>query len=74
MRIVARALACLALRGTVSFGQTTFDVTGTSVPPGLLRQDYGAMPKRVGPYDLSICNLTGSKQTIVSRSPELLPI
>ena len=66
MRIVARALACLALWGTLSFGQTTFDVTGTSVPPGLLRQNYGTMPKGVGAYDLSICNMTGSKQTIVS--------
>lgn len=83
MRIVARALACLALWGTFSFGQTTFDVTGTSVPPGLLKQNYGTMPKGVGAYDLSICNLTASKQTIVSSqifqslaesNPEIQPI
>lgn len=66
MRMIARALACLTLWGTFSFGQTTFDVTGTSVPPGLLKQNYGTMPKGVGAYDLSICNLTANKQTIVS--------
>jgi hypothetical protein len=83
MRIVARALACLAVWGTISFGQTTFDVTGTSVPPGLLKQNYGPMPKGVGAYDLNICNLTASKQTIVSSqifqslaesNPEIQPI
>jgi hypothetical protein len=66
MRIVAKALACLTLWGSFGFGQTTFDVTGTSVPPGLLRQNYGTLPKGVGAYDLSICNLTGTKQTIVN--------
>jgi hypothetical protein len=66
MRIVAKALTCLALLGTFSFGQTTFDVTGTSVPPDLLRQNYGTMPKGVGAYDLSICNSTATKETIVS--------
>ena len=83
MRIVARALACLAVWGALSFGQTTFDVTGTSVPPGLLKQNYGTMPRGVGAYDLSICNLTASKQTIVSSqifqslaasNPEIQPI
>lgn len=66
MRSVARALACLTFWGGLGFGQTTFDVTGTSVPPGLLRQNYGTLPKGVGAYDLSICNLAATKQTLVS--------
>ena len=66
MRSVARALACLTLWGSFSFGQTTFDVTGTSVPPDLLRQNYGTLPKGVGAFDLSICNLTATRQSIVS--------
>lgn len=66
MRRFVGALACLALSGSFGFGQTTFDVTGTSVPPGLLRQNYGVLPKGVGAYDLSICNLTATKETIVS--------
>lgn len=66
MRMIGRAAACLAIWGTLGFGQTTFEVTGTSVPPGLLRQNYGTMPKGVGAYDLSICNLTAGRQTIVS--------
>ncbi|MFL6415311.1 MAG: hypothetical protein ACJ74Y_06535 [Bryobacteraceae bacterium] len=83
MRRVATALACLTLWGTFSFGQTTFDVTGTSIPPDLLRQNYGAMPKGVGAYDLSICNLTAAKETIVSSqifqslaqsNPDIQPI
>jgi hypothetical protein len=83
MRSVARALACLTLWGSFSFGQTTFDVTGTSVPPGLLRQNYGTLPKGVGAFDLSICNLTASRQSIVSSqiyqnlvqsNPEIQPI
>lgn len=83
MRRVASALACLTLWGNFSFGQTTFDVTGTSVPPGLLRQNYGTLPKGVGAFDLSICNLTGTRQSIVSSeiyqslaqsNPEIQPI
>ncbi|MFL6448072.1 MAG: hypothetical protein ACJ746_10345 [Bryobacteraceae bacterium] len=83
MRSVARALACLTLWGSLSFGQSTFDVTGTSVPPGLLRQNYGTLPKGVGAFDLSICNLTANRQTIVSSqifqnlvqsNPEIQPI
>lgn len=83
MRSVASALACLTLWGSFSFGQTTFDVTGTSVPPGLLRQNYGTLPKGVGAFDLSICNLTGTRQSIVSSeiyqslaqsNPEIQPI
>jgi hypothetical protein len=66
-----------------SFGQTTFDVTGTSVPPDLLRQNYGTLPKGVAAVDLSICNLTASRQSIVSSqiyqslaqsNPEIQPI
>ena len=66
MRRVAGALACLTLWGSLSFGQTTFDVTGTPIPPDLLRQNYGTMPKGVGAYDLNICNQTANKQTLVS--------
>ncbi len=83
MRSVAKALACLTLWGGLSFGQTTFDVTGTSVPPDLLRQNYGTLPKGVGAYDLSICNLAATRQTVVSSqifqslalsNPEIQPI
>ena len=66
MRRVRTAVACMALMAQVSFGQSTFAVTGTSVPSGLLRENYGALPKGISAYDLSICNLTGEKQPLLS--------
>src|SRR3954471_13235622 len=83
MRIVVKSLACLSLWGGFSFGQTTFDVTGTSVPPDLLRQNYGTLPKGVAHVDLGIGNLPASRQSIVSSqiyqslaqsNPEIQPI
>ncbi|MGH9585082.1 MAG: hypothetical protein ACRD4O_19350 [Bryobacteraceae bacterium] len=51
--------------GTLSPAQT-FVVTGTRIPPGLLHQSYGSVPKGVEAYDLSICNVTDKKQSVVS--------
>lgn len=83
MRRVGIAMACLALLGGMSYGETTFDVTGTAVPPDLLRQNYGPLPKGITAYDLSICNSTANKQSILSSqiyqaliqtNPDLQPI
>ncbi len=41
-------------------------VTGTPIPQQLLTQSYGRMPKGIGAYDLSICNQTAQKQSVVS--------
>jgi len=46
--------------------QQTFAVTGTAIPPVLLQQNYGRMPKGIQAFDLSICNVTASKQSVVS--------
>jgi hypothetical protein len=46
--------------------QQTFVVTGTAIPPVLLQQNYGRMPKGIQGFDLSICNVTASKQSVVS--------
>jgi hypothetical protein len=59
-----------ALFGT-AFGagllaQQTFAVTGTAIPPVLLQQNYGRMPKGIQAFDLSICNVTAAKQSVVS--------
>ena len=48
------------------FAQSTFEITGTPIPSGLLQQNYGSVPKGVGAYDFSICNITETKQSIVS--------
>jgi hypothetical protein len=62
----------LALAGAILLtasgvpAQDTLAVSGTPIPKQLLVQNYGAMPRGVGAYDLSICNVTNAKQTVVS--------
>jgi hypothetical protein len=63
-RILAGAL--LLLVSLPSFGEDNVTVSGTPIPKQLLEQNYGKMPKGVGAYDLSICNLSDQKQTVVS--------
>ncbi len=65
-----KTFSAAALFGTVFsaglFAQQTFEVTGTAIPPVLLQQNYGRMPKGIQAFDLSICNVTASKQSVVS--------
>ena len=49
-----------------SSAQTTFTVTGSPIPASVLKQNYGRMPKGISAYDLSICNSTAEKQSVVS--------
>ena len=48
------------------FGEDNVTVSGTPIPKQLLEQNYGKMPKGVGGFDLSICNVSDRKETIVS--------
>ena len=66
MKIWIVALASLALVASKSSAQSTFAVTGTLIPASLIRQNYGKMPKGISAYDLSICNTTDLKHSIVS--------
>ncbi len=66
MKIWIAALASLALVASQSSAQSTFTVTGTPIPASLIRQHYGKMPKGISAYDLSICNTTDLKHSIVS--------
>ncbi len=61
--LVIMSLAFLSLK---SFAQDTFTVTGTPIPTSLVKQNYGRMPKGIEAYDLSICNTTEIKHSIVS--------
>lgn len=65
MRIL-RAAAALAFGCGCSFAQSAFTVTGTPIPPALIRQTYGSVPKTVSAYDLNICNASSVKQSLVS--------
>ncbi len=66
MRRVVSLIAGVVFAAALSLGQATFDVTGTPIPPELLKQNYGSVPKGISAYDLSICNITDAKQSIVS--------
>jgi hypothetical protein len=58
----------LSASATVAVAQGTFDVTGTPIPASLLQQNYGRVPRGISAYDVSICNVTGSKQSVVSSA------
>lgn len=60
---VSVLLLLISLR---SFGEDKIAVSGTAIPQQLLEQNYGKMPKGVGGFDLSICNVSDQKQTVVS--------
>jgi hypothetical protein len=58
------ALVCVA--PLVASAQDRISVTGTPIPQQLLVENYGKMPKGIVAYDLSICNVSEQKQTVVS--------
>jgi hypothetical protein len=60
------AVALLLLLGRSAQAENDFQVTGTPIPPTLLRQNYGRVPKGIGAFDLNICNATATKQSLVS--------
>ena len=60
-------LHMLALSGLAA-AQDKFVVTGTAIPLSLLQENYGRIPKGVTGYDLNICNVSQSKQSIVSSA------
>ncbi len=66
MRVVVAATLGMAFWGGLGYGQATFEVTGTPVPPDLLKANFGSLPKSIGAFDTNICNLTELKQTVIS--------
>lgn len=66
MRRTVTAVLGLALACGYSFAQSTFTVTGTPIPRGLVQQNYGSVPKGVTAYDLTICNASAVKQSLIS--------
>jgi len=66
MKTILALMAALSLAAIAARAQDTLAVSGTPIPKQLLVQNYGAMPKGVGAYDLSICNVTNTRQPVVS--------
>lgn len=64
-RVLLAAIGAAVLAGN-AFPQSTFAVTGTPIPAGLLQQNYGSVPKGITAYDLSICNVSAAKESILS--------
>lgn len=65
MRFGFAAVALLSL-SSLAVAQTDFEVTGTPIPPSLLRQNYGSVPKGISAFDLNVCNVAETKQSLVS--------
>jgi hypothetical protein len=66
MKNLVVAAVSIASLGAACFAQSTFEVTGTPIPVTLSKQNYGKTPKGITAYDLSICNSTRTKQSVVS--------
>lgn len=66
MKSVVLATLAIVLTSGLAFGQADFEITGTAIPPALLQKSYGGMPKGVAAYDLNICNVSDSKQSLLS--------
>ena len=62
--LVLMAIFC-AMAGT-SAAQDKFTVSGTPIPDPLAVANYGPMPKGVTGYDVSICNATDQRLSVVS--------
>jgi len=61
-------LISLLLSCSLALAADNFVVTGTVIPDTLLQQNYGKLPKGVIAYDLNVCNVSGTKQSIVSSA------
>ncbi len=66
MRNFIWLLASLMAACGMSSAQNTFTITGTAIPAELVQQNYGRLPKSITAYDLNVCNVSGSKQSVVS--------
>lgn len=66
LKVFSWTLFHLLVLNGLAFAQDNFVVTGTVIPDALLQQNYGKVPKNVTAYDLNVCNVSATKQSIVS--------
>ena len=64
MKLIHIALACVL--ATTAAAQTTFSVTGTKIPPDLVRLNYGRIPNTIEAFDLNICNDAPDKHAVTA--------
>jgi hypothetical protein len=68
LKRAVRTLSALLLLATTCFSQSNFVVTGSAIPDALLKLNYGPLPKTVHAFDLNLCNITATKQSVVSSA------
>ena len=66
MKIYLSLLVMAALAAMTAPAQNTFEITGTPIPSQLLSQSYGNIVKGVSAFDLNICNISESRQSLTS--------
>ncbi|MGC2661535.1 MAG: hypothetical protein WA324_26575 [Bryobacteraceae bacterium] len=66
MKTLAISTLCAVLAANSVCAQNALTISATPLPTTLLTQNYGKMPKNVGAYDLTICNSSSVKQTVIS--------
>jgi hypothetical protein len=59
-------VALLAGAAVTADAQTTFSVTGTQIPPDLVRVNYGKIPNTIEAFDLNICNDSNDKHGVTA--------
>jgi hypothetical protein len=64
MKLIGITLVTLA--ATLASAQNTFSVTGTQIPPELVRLNYGKIPKGIEAFDLNICNQSVDKRAVTA--------
>lgn len=66
MKTLAIGIICAGLAGTALSAQNALNISATPLPASLLTQNYGRMPRNIGGYDLTICNSSSAKLTVIS--------
>ena len=65
MRLLGGVSLALFIGAGLSFSQSTFQITGTAIPPQLLNENYGKLPAGIAGFDLNVCNIGATKQAVV---------
>jgi hypothetical protein len=64
--IIRIGVAVCAVFAATAQAQTLFSVTGTRIPPELVRVNYGKLPASIAAFDLNICNQSGDKRAVTA--------
>jgi hypothetical protein len=59
-------VALFAGAAVTAGAQTTFSVTGTQIPPDLVRVNYGKIPNAIEAFDVNICNESNDKHGVTA--------